>query len=195
MDITSIDSASLTIGVYAPLAAQSVGSPTDPTTTAPVPDSDGDATSSGSAASVDISKPGQLFSKLKNLETSDPDQFKQVMTDVSNSLKVTAQQDGSTPDGQALSALADKFAQAASSGNLSPLQPAQGHHGHHGHHGHGGQGGQAGAVGAYAGGSPAGASAFAAPAPGTSGQGGVADAVEQAISAALAETTASSSQA
>jgi hypothetical protein len=107
-----------------------------------------------SGVTVDISKPGQLLSQLKDLAASDPAKFKAVTADIAQKLKDAASaQGGSGAD--FLNKLADRFSAASESGNASDLTPGAGqahghHHGHGGHHR--GQGiaapGQAGPTGA-----------------------------------------------
>jgi hypothetical protein len=89
---------------------------------------------SSSSDSASISSIGQLFSQLQSLQTSNPTQFKQLMTNAANQLQAAATQAGaSTPEGQALTSMSQKFQDVANGGSLSELQ--QGHHGHHHHHG------------------------------------------------------------
>ncbi|MBN9420711.1 hypothetical protein ABS71_08075 [bacterium SCN 62-11] len=100
--------------------------------------------------------------QLQQLQQQDPAKFKQFMSDEAAKLKDAASK-ATGEDAKRLSSLADKFSQAASSGDLSAFQPnraagqggtnasgvqayqqaqAQGHHHHH----HGGGGGGGGAV-------------------------------------------------
>lgn len=83
-------------------------------------DTDGD---NDQAASVNISKPGQLFSKLQKLKSEDPDKYKQVVSDIASKLSDAAR--SATGDDQKfLTGLADKF-QKAANGDDSALQPPQ----------------------------------------------------------------------
>lgn len=102
----------------------------------------------GPAYKANISKPGELFAKLKELEQKDPDKFKEIVSGIADSLRGAAEQAGDSGGGF-LNKLADKFDEVAKSGDLSALQPKQApdgesvsgqqhHHGHHGHHGGGG---------------------------------------------------------
>jgi hypothetical protein len=93
----------------APPGAQAIGS-----------DADGDGGVSP-AATTSISRQGQLFNQLQQLESQDPAKFKQVLTDVANKLTAAAQA-ATGKDQQFLTNLADKFTRAAS-GDLSALQP------------------------------------------------------------------------
>ena len=67
------------------------------------------------------------------MQTQNPAQFQQVVTQIASQLQTAAQQAGSdqTPQGQFLSALAQKFQNVANGGSLSQLQPSQSHHHHH----------------------------------------------------------------
>ena len=76
---------------------------------------------------------GQLMSKLQSLESTDPAKAKQVLSSIAAALTDKANS-GSTTDPR-LAALADKFTQAAKTGDLSGLQPPAGG-GHHHHHHH-----------------------------------------------------------
>jgi hypothetical protein len=135
MSISSIFSPS------SPSDLQAVSPTTTPSTTS--------VTSSDAAngVSVDISRPGQLFSQLSSLAQSNPDQFKSVTADIAAKLKDAA---GSATGSQAdfLNKIADRFQSASQSGSISDLQPPQAQgggggrmHGHHHHHGGGGGGG------------------------------------------------------
>lgn len=103
-------------------------------------------TASTPATSTNVSKPGELMSKLNQLLQQDPAKFKEVTQQISDELK-SAAQNASGPQASFLSKLSENFAQASSSGSLSSLQPragaAGGVSGHHHHHagGHGGGGG------------------------------------------------------
>jgi hypothetical protein len=88
-----------------------------------------------------ISKFGDLLSKLQDLSAKDPAKFKQVASDIASKLKDAS---GSDPR---LKDLADKFSKAAESGDMSAFQPpaaaagaggASGGGHHHHHHGGGG---------------------------------------------------------
>jgi hypothetical protein len=94
------------------------------------------APSSSSAAShTRLSRLGDLMSKLQDLETSDPAKAKQVLTSIATALSDKATSSGDPH----LTELADKFTEAAKTGDLSALQPhgpppeAHGHGGPHGH--------------------------------------------------------------
>jgi hypothetical protein len=93
------------------------------------------------AASAEISKPGELFSKLQQLLQKDPEKFKEVVGEVAHSLRDAAQK-ATGRGAEFLNRLADRLDQTAQTGDLSALAPkesrsggeARAHH-HHGHHG------------------------------------------------------------
>jgi hypothetical protein len=101
-------------------------------------------------ANAQISRPGQLLGRLQQLSESDPAAFKQVTEDIADKLRQSAQGlSGAAAD--RANALADRFAAASQSGNVSSLEPqqaqgAQGAQGHHHHHHGGGGGGAAGGI-------------------------------------------------
>ncbi len=99
------------------------------------------SSTSSTSDRVDLSQVGKLFQELKDLQSSDPAEFKKVLTDAATQLKNAAQQQTDPKQASFLSNLADKFQKAADSGDLSALRPdssstgaAYGPHGHHRHH-------------------------------------------------------------
>jgi len=77
-----------------------------------------------------LSKLGELMSKLQDLESSDPAKAKQVLTSIASAL--TEKANSSTGSGDPhLQELADKFTEAASTGDLAGLRPSGGPHHHH----------------------------------------------------------------
>jgi hypothetical protein len=108
------------------------------TSAAPVASASDDGSSLGD--STQLSGLAQTMSQLQKLEQSNPVKAKKILTDIADKLQAQAAQVGGA-EGQQLSALASKFQQAASTGDLSSLQPsvqaatqaAQALHGHHGH--------------------------------------------------------------
>lgn len=109
---------------------------TDPTAVDPT---DETTTSDAPATQLSLSGPAQLFSKLQNLETTDPSKAQDALHQLANQVR---QQASNVSGEQAthLNAFADKLDKAADSGDLSGLQPQQAGHAHHHHH-HGGGGG------------------------------------------------------
>ncbi|MGD0822742.1 MAG: hypothetical protein ABSA71_18580 [Desulfomonilia bacterium] len=105
-----------------------------------------DAVGSSQSDSVNVSQASQLFSQLQQLQQSDPDKFKQVMTNIAGELQ-SAAQGKSGFEAQTLSDLATKFQNVANGGDISQLMPptqsssdqytqqgsvsAKHHHGHH----------------------------------------------------------------
>ncbi|HEX3761988.1 MAG TPA: hypothetical protein VHW23_24980 [Kofleriaceae bacterium] len=88
----------------------------------------GGASGAAGTDHAQLSRMGELMSQLQNLESTNPDQAKQVLSNIASQLSDKA---SSTSDPH-LQQLSDKFGQAAQTGDLSGLKP-QGH-GHHHHH-------------------------------------------------------------
>jgi hypothetical protein len=80
-----------------------------------------------------VSERGKLMQELSDLQSSDPGKFKKVSEEISEKLKEAASS-ASGHQAAFLNKLADKFGQAAQSGDMSALQPTGGAGGHHGHH-------------------------------------------------------------
>ena len=104
------------------------------------------SSATSSTDSVNFSEVGQLFQQLSQLQTTDPAEFTQVVTDAANKLTAAAQQDTDPAQANFLNNLASKFQDAAQTGNLSAFEqqpstssstPAYQGRGHHHHH-HGG---------------------------------------------------------
>ena len=110
---------------YATTGAQNVGSATDSTTDSSLASAVSSGSSATQAASVDISKPGELFSKLQKLKAQDPDKYKEVVSDLADKLK-TAAGSATGKDQEVLNNLAAKFQDAANGGDLTLGPPANG---------------------------------------------------------------------
>jgi hypothetical protein len=82
------------------------------------PTTSGSSNALGSAA---ISSFAQFLGKLQNLAQTNPTKEKSVLSDIANKLQTQAQSAGGDT-GQRLSQMADRFAQAAQTGDLSGLQ-------------------------------------------------------------------------
>jgi hypothetical protein len=86
-----------------------------------------------------------LFGRLQQLSQQDPAKFKEVAQSIADKLHQAAK-DSSGKEAERDNKLADRFAAAAQSGDMSAFQPAAGAragaHAHHHHH-HGGDGGGA----------------------------------------------------
>jgi hypothetical protein len=161
MSISSISSSSSSslVQAVAPPSVQSPGAT--------------DATAAG-GVTVDISKPGQLFSDLSSLAQSDPDKFKSVTADIAQKLKdAAAGESGGKAD--FLNKLADRFSAASQSGSAADLTPNAGQARGAGHHHHGGSSGHR---------------AHAAGAGGGDADGSLAQTIQGIISGALDSTTA-----
>ena len=87
------------------------------------------------ADSAQLSPMAILLNQLQQLQQTDPDKFKSVMSSIADTLKADAQS-ATGPQAQRLNALADKFSQAAQTGQMPDLQPKGQHQGASGHHHH-----------------------------------------------------------
>ena len=85
--------------------------------------------------STQLSPMASLLNQLQQLQQTDPDKFKSVMSTIADTLKTDAQ-NATGPQAQRLNALADKFSQAAQTGQMPDLQPKGGQQGASGHHHH-----------------------------------------------------------
>jgi hypothetical protein len=99
------------------------------------------ASATGNVATTDsaqLSPMASLLNQLQQLQQTDPTQFKSVMSSIADTLKTDAQS-ATGPQAQHLTDLANKFSQAAQTGQMPDLQPPgqqQGASGHHHHHHH-----------------------------------------------------------
>jgi hypothetical protein len=100
-----------------------------------------------------ISPAASFMNELQQLQQQNPDQFNQLVTQISSRLQQEAQQasaSGDTTKATQLNKLADQFQSAANGGQIPTLQQLQqsgltGHHHHGGHH----RSGQASATNAF----------------------------------------------
>lgn len=76
----------------------------------------------GQGVKVSLSKPVEMMSRLEALKKRDPDAFEQTLSDSSAQLRRAAEKTEG-PGGEQLAALASRFAQAATSGDVAGLQP------------------------------------------------------------------------
>jgi hypothetical protein len=76
----------------------------------------------GSAASAIISKPAELFNRLRQLKEKDPDTFTEVVSTLTEKLKTAAAQYEADLTGPLLSDLAATFEEVANGGDLAALQ-------------------------------------------------------------------------
>jgi hypothetical protein len=79
------------------------------------PTSSANASASSGASSsdtIDFSQVGKLFQELKQLQTSDPSEFKQVLTDAATKLQAAAQQQTDPAQASFLNNLASRFQDA-----------------------------------------------------------------------------------
>jgi hypothetical protein len=86
------------------------------------------AATSGNKSTASISGLGLLLSNLEQLQTRNPDQFKQALSQVITQLQQAAQAHGQTADGQFLTSLANKLQNVANGGQFATIQPKIRHH-------------------------------------------------------------------
>lgn len=88
--------------------------------------------------STQLSPMASMMNQLQQLQQTDPTQFKSVMSSIAATLTTDAQ-NATGPQAQHLTDLANKFSQAAQTGQMPDLQPPgqqQGASAHHHHHHH-----------------------------------------------------------
>ena len=74
----------------------------------------------------DMAKAFQFMEQMQQLQTSDPDKFKSVMSELSAKLKTAAGNSTDSTQKQFLTALSDSFAESAKSGKLEMPKPPEG---------------------------------------------------------------------
>jgi hypothetical protein len=92
--------------------------------------------STSSSDSTQLSPMASLLNQLQQLQQTDPNKFKSVMSSIADTLTTDAQS-ATGPKAKMLTDLANKFSQAAQTGQMPDLQPPgqqQGVSGHHHHH-------------------------------------------------------------
>uniref|UniRef100_I2Q3X1 Uncharacterized protein n=1 Tax=Desulfovibrio sp. U5L TaxID=596152 RepID=I2Q3X1_9BACT len=72
-----------------------------------------------------FSQGAEMMQKLKDLQSSDPDKFKEVAQTISDKLTEAAKNSTDSKASGMLTKMADKFASAAKSGDMSALTPAE----------------------------------------------------------------------
>lgn len=86
--------------------------------------------------STQLSPMASLLNQLQQLQQTDPNKFKSVMASIADTLTTDAK-NATGPQAKMLTDLANKFSQAAQTGQMPDLQPPgqqQGASGHHHHH-------------------------------------------------------------
>jgi len=73
--------------------------------------------------SLDLSEPGKIFNKLKELSESDPEKFKTVMTEIADEIQNAAESSSDENESNMLMKVAEGFQNAAESGDLSEALP------------------------------------------------------------------------
>ncbi|MEN6357097.1 MAG: hypothetical protein ABFD83_08450 [Armatimonadota bacterium] len=120
MSITGVSSNSESVyDLYQLYATQSVsGTSSDDSDTSIA----GVSSTGASVDSADFSKAGELFSKLQQLQETDPDKFKEICANIAEQLSEAAENEDGSSDGM-LTDLASKFKDASETGDMSSLQP------------------------------------------------------------------------
>ncbi|WP_029457436.1 hypothetical protein [Solidesulfovibrio alcoholivorans] len=96
------------------------------TTSSTSASSDSDSTAlTISGDEKNFSKGAQTMQKLNDLASSDPEKFKEAAQKISDSLSEAASNSSDSNEAKMYSDMADKFAEAAKSGNMSSLKPSQ----------------------------------------------------------------------
>lgn len=74
---------------------------------------------------VSFSSPAELLSSLESLKNEDPEQFTELMNTIADELEAEAEavEDEDSDQAQMLLSIADRFREAAESGDLAALQP------------------------------------------------------------------------
>ena len=72
-----------------------------------------------------FSKGAEMMQKLKDLQSSDPEKFKEAAQKISDSLSEAAKNTSDSKTAEMYSKMADKFAEAAKSGSMSSLNPPE----------------------------------------------------------------------
>ncbi len=72
---------------------------------------------------IDFSQPFELLSSLEQLKNEDPEKLKELMKEISETLKNDAAETTDESEAAVLTMIADKFGSAAESGDLTELQP------------------------------------------------------------------------
>ncbi|MFA6449751.1 MAG: hypothetical protein WCX65_09800 [bacterium] len=79
---------------------------------------------------IDFSKPSELISKLEQLKNEDPQKFKDILKEISDTLKTAATDTEGTDSNLSsfLTMLSDKFAEVSETGDISKLAPPEPKH-------------------------------------------------------------------
>lgn len=72
---------------------------------------------------LDLSDSGQLLSRFQQLQSQDPERFKQAVGSVVDLLQKTSQELGDTREGRLVADVAASFQQLSEGGEISPLAP------------------------------------------------------------------------
>jgi len=75
--------------------------------------------------SAETSNPAEFYSKLKELQESDPEKFQEVVSSIADKLEEAASDEDLSSASSMLSDLAAKFRDVANGGDISQLQPPE----------------------------------------------------------------------
>lgn len=75
--------------------------------------------------STETSNPAEFFSKLQELQKSDPEKFQEVVSSIADKLEAAAGDEDLSSASSMLSDLAAKFRDVANGGDISQLQPPE----------------------------------------------------------------------
>jgi hypothetical protein len=89
---------------------------------------------SGSSAASNANTLGDMMQLLNQLQTTDPEKFKQLTKQISEDLAAKAKNSTDEGESEMLTNMSKDFAEASSTGSTSSLKP-KGHQGHHHRHG------------------------------------------------------------
>jgi len=81
------------------------------------------ASTSSDAATLDISKPSELYAKLQKLQKEDPEKFKQVTAAIATKLQELADSKSGTDEGTKIGELAAKFKSVSEGGDITQIKP------------------------------------------------------------------------
>lgn len=79
----------------------------------------------GGMDSSQMSNPAEFFNKLKDLQSSDPEKFQQVVSSIADKLEEASKDEDLSSASSMLSDLAAKFRDVANGGDISELQPPE----------------------------------------------------------------------
>jgi hypothetical protein len=79
----------------------------------------------GGVDSMDKSRPGEFFNKLEALKESDPEKFKEIVTQIADKLETAAKDEDLSSASSMLTDLATRFRDVANGGDISQIKPPE----------------------------------------------------------------------